>query len=73
MTQRTDETVDEGAEPWPESAPLESAWGLIANAWGGNWDEAPPEWKEAAERWRDRVWHPSLGDPDPMRDKDRGA
>lgn len=31
----------------------ETAWGIIANAWGGNWDEASPEWREAAERWRD--------------------
>lgn len=33
---------------------LELAWGLIANAQGGNWDAASPEWREAAERWRDR-------------------
>ena len=35
---------------------LESAWGIIANAYGGDWDLASPTsgWKEAAERWRDR-------------------
>ena len=32
---------------------LEMAWGLIANAHGGDWDQATPEWREAAERWRD--------------------
>ena len=31
----------------------EAAWGLIANAYGGNWDQATDEWKKAAERWRD--------------------
>ena len=30
----------------------ERAWGLIANAFEGNWDKAPL-WAEAAERWRD--------------------
>lgn len=42
------------------------AWGLIANACGGNWDEADrlsPGWKAAAERWRDR-WHATLGADD---------
>ncbi len=33
---------------------LESAWGIIANAYGGNWDDAQnKDWKPAAERWRD--------------------
>ena len=31
---------------------LEFAWGIIANANGGNWDEADPQWKTAAEIWR---------------------
>lgn len=31
----------------------EAAWGLIANAYGGNWSEAPDEWHGAAARWRD--------------------
>ena len=38
---------------------LELAWGLIANAYGGNWDEADETWRLAAERWRDR-WHEML-------------
>ena len=41
---------------------LELAWGLIANAWEGRWDDAPADWREAAERWRDEVWHPYLDD-----------
>ena len=36
------------------SAGVEEAWGLIANAHGGNWDEATDVWRQAAERWRDR-------------------
>lgn len=36
---------------------IEMAWGLIANAHGGNWDLATEEWRKAAERWRDIYWH----------------
>ena len=32
----------------------ELAWGIIANANGGDWDKANTDWREAAERWRDR-------------------
>lgn len=39
---------------------LELAWGLIANAHGGDWDNASAEWRTMAERWRDGVWHPLL-------------
>ena len=38
---------------------LMTAWGIIANAGGGDWDTQTPEWKAAAERWRDR-WHATL-------------
>ena len=31
----------------------EIAWGIIANAYGGDWHLASPMWREAAERWRD--------------------
>ena len=31
----------------------EMAWGIIANAYGGNWDLAGEEWRTAAEKWRD--------------------
>jgi hypothetical protein len=34
---------------------VEIAWGIIANASGGNWDHPDNSrgWKQAAERWRD--------------------
>ena len=32
---------------------IDMAWGLIANAYGGNWELASDEWRKAAERWRD--------------------
>lgn len=35
------------------SSEIELAWVLIANAYGGDWDEATDEWREAAVRWRD--------------------
>jgi hypothetical protein len=35
------------------------AWTIIANAHGGNWDEASDEWRAAAIRWRD-AFHASL-------------
>ena len=38
---------------WPDGSMLEAAWGIIANAHGGDWDIASPEWKKAAEKWRD--------------------
>jgi hypothetical protein len=31
---------------------LEDAWGIIANAYGSNWNKADTEWEEAAKRWR---------------------
>lgn len=41
-------------------ASMETAWGIIANAHGGDWSKAAPEWKRAAERWRDEDWHVAL-------------
>ncbi len=35
---------------------LEVAWGIIANAHGGDWDKASPEWRSAAEAWRERYF-----------------
>ena len=40
---------------------LEAAWGLIANAYDGDWTKAPQRWREAAERWRDEQWHKAIG------------
>ena len=39
---------------------MELAWGVIANAYGGDWGKASADWREAAERWRDEHWHPAL-------------
>ncbi len=33
---------------------LEFAWGIIANAYSGDWEAARPRWKAAAEKWRDQ-------------------
>lgn len=41
-------------------AGLELAWGVIANAYGGDWNSAPEVWRRAAIRWRDEVWFPAL-------------
>lgn len=34
----------------------ESAWGIIANAGRGNWDNESPDWKLAAKKWRDKYY-----------------
>jgi hypothetical protein len=39
---------------------LERAWGIIANAGGGDWDRETPDWKDAALGWRDE-YHAWLG------------
>lgn len=31
---------------------LDSAWGLIANAGGGDWEKETPEWRTTATRWK---------------------
>jgi hypothetical protein len=50
---------------------LELAWGLIANAYGSDWDSAPKDWRDAAIRWRDEVWHPALNRrAEPVRGED---
>ena len=36
---------------------IESAWGLISNASGGNWEREPEGWQRAARLWRDEMWH----------------
>jgi len=33
---------------------MDTAWGLIANAFGGDWDRAGNDWRQAAGRFRDR-------------------
>lgn len=39
---------------------LYEAWGVIANAGGGDWTTQTDEWVEAAVRWRDR-FHAHIG------------
>lgn len=47
----------DGSNRWPDDSMLEAAWGIIANAWHGDWQQASPEWREAAENWRDAYHH----------------
>jgi hypothetical protein len=37
---------------------IEIAFGIIANAGGGNWTLESVEWQEAAARWRDAFYGP---------------
>jgi len=37
----------------PLDSAIELAWGIIANAYGGDWESASEDWRGAAERWRD--------------------
>lgn len=39
---------------------LEQAWGVIANASEGRWQDQTSEWQDAATRWRDG-WHAHMG------------
>jgi hypothetical protein len=32
---------------------LETAWAIIANAGGGDWEKESKEWQDAAVKWRD--------------------
>lgn len=34
---------------------LDTAWGIIANAGGGDWMKETQEWRTAATEWRNRV------------------
>lgn len=52
----SDDAGSEGS-PWRL---MELAWGIIANAGGGDWSKESPEWQDAAQRWRDQ-FHDLLG------------
>ena len=54
IAQALDDAEREAVKPLMEE--LELAWGLLANAYGGDWNMASKAsgWKDAAERWRDR-------------------
>jgi hypothetical protein len=41
---------------------LELAWGVIANAGGGDWKRESADWQEAAAKWRE-LYHSLLGVP----------
>lgn len=45
---------------------LEWAWGIIANAGGGNWELESQGWREAAARWRD-AYHGTQSSPNAPR------
>lgn len=51
------DAVDEGTTRRMDL--LETAWVIIANAQGGDWEKATPEWKAAAERFRE-AYHAEL-------------
>lgn len=52
--------LDEMPAGWNFPADLtEAAWGIIANAGGGDWTKETPEWQKAATRWRD-AYHETL-------------
>lgn len=43
-------------EPGMLADGIEDAWGVIANAFGGDWSKADSVWRGAAERWRDTYY-----------------
>jgi hypothetical protein len=53
----TDSPSDAPYDPWDA---LEAAWGLIANAYDGDWYGASEDWRQAAERWRDNHFLPYI-------------
>lgn len=58
MTEKAMKITDEMVAELNEL--LELAWGIIANANGGDWSRATHEWQGAAVRWRDR-YHAWIG------------
>lgn len=46
---------------WSYLDALESAWGIIANSYGGDWTNGSPDWKKSAAKWRDE-WMKIIGD-----------
>lgn len=63
----------EGEDHAPDHYPLlEQAWGIIANAYHGDWTVAPVEWQRAAAGWRDKVFVQS-GDEDEPDGHGQGA
>lgn len=69
VRRRSTRTTPETAALYNYAHLLEIAWGVIANAGGGDWTRETKEWQDAAARWRDdyhaTVWtrHKSPNDP----------
>ena len=46
---------------------LEIAWGVIANASGGDWTKETQEWRQAAAKWRDD-WLAEIKSDEPLQE-----
>jgi hypothetical protein len=57
------EHYDGSAWNYPDDL-VEAAWGLVANAWGGEWSQASEMWRDAATHWR-AAYHESLRSENP--------
>lgn len=55
LTEAEQACIDDRKPNWikTEFGFLEAAWGIIANAFDGDWHQASKDWKEAAIRWRE--------------------
>lgn len=51
------EEADATAAPPSHNDSLMDAWGVIANAGGGDWTKETPDWQTAAAHWRDTYLH----------------
>lgn len=49
----TETPLATGAAAGESDDTIMDAWGIIANAGGGDWTTQTPEWQAAAARWRD--------------------
>jgi hypothetical protein len=59
------EQLHAAADAWVADRDLlELAWGIIANAGGGDWSTQTQEWQDAAVRWRER-WFAALAGEKP--------
>ena len=46
---------------------LDLAWGIIANASGGDWEKESADWQEAAAQWRDRYHETASYEREPIK------
>lgn len=54
FTTRKDTAMPQDTSPRSADDLLMSAWGVIANVSGGNWNEQSDDWQGAALRWREQ-------------------